>query len=62
LSDRLAGQDRDDERTPEQRWRSAERMYYLDIEMSRIGLRVMRQAGLRAIAERAREAQTGKSP
>ena len=56
MSERLLGQDGEDRRTPDQRWRAADRMYFLDIEMSRVGVRLMRQSGLNfnAVTERQR--------
>lgn len=56
MSERLIGQDGDDRRTPDQRLLAAERMFFLDIEMSRVGVRLMRQSGLNfnAVTERAR--------
>ncbi len=46
MNERLPGQEPDDERTPEQRWRAAARWRALDVEMSRVGVRIMRMSGL----------------
>lgn len=61
MSERLPGQDLDDERTPEQRWLAAQRWYFLDLEMSRVGTRLMRRSGLNFSVLTERQ-QQGKAP